>query len=146
MTINHLSQLKNGKFGGDINLKKADDLTQNVTIKGKLVTSDSLNLQKYVLKVGEFKKTNGKLNIQEGRFYVENNFNMSDYASLTMDKSAGYMQIKGDTELSVNSALFTAGTSEFCGSVKVLKNLTAGESHKTILSGKKIGLGRDYGA
>lgn len=144
MTINHLSQLKNGKFGGDINLKKADDLTQNVTIKGKLVTSDSLNLQKYVLKVGEFKKTNGKLNIQEGRFYVENNFNMSDYASLTMDKSAGYMQIKGDTELSVNSALFTAGTSEFCGSVKVLKNLTAGESHKTILSGKKIGLGRDY--
>mgnify|MGYP002517040755 FL=1 len=144
MTINHLSQLKNGKFGGDINLKKADDLTQNVTIKGKLVAPASLNLQKYVLKVGEFKKTNGKLNIQEGRFYVENNFNMSDYASLTMDKSAGYMQIKGDTELSVNSALFTAGTSEFCGSVKVLKNLTAGESHKTILSGKKIGLGRDF--
>ena len=144
LQIEHLRQLKKGKFGGNILLIQDDEMTNNVNIRGQLYTNNNLKLGTYTLSVGELEKEKGELDIAQGRLYVENNMKLVSNASLTMNQTSAYVQVKGDAILELGKSTLTDGISEFCGSVNASRNLIATGEHKTLLSGKKIGTGRDY--
>ena len=59
--LTSLGQLKDGIFGGNVCLTKADTLTQDITIGGMLFTNYDLNLVGHTITTGSFQKKSGNL-------------------------------------------------------------------------------------
>ena len=147
MYIGTCSQLKEGKFGGNIKCDRQDVLTQDVNIAGDFVSEQNMDLNGHTLSAASFRKDGGKLSVNRGKLVTEHNFEIGANCYLCMEHDEDRIRVKGDFCMASNNTnnKLCAGQLEISGDVTVTGSrfLPCG-SHQTILSGKVGRLGREY--
>lgn len=147
MHIGTCSQLKEGKFGGNIKCDRQDVLTQDVNIVGDFVSEQNMDLNGHTLSVASFRKDGGKLSVNRGKLVTEHNFETGANGYLCMEHDDDRIRVKGDFIMASNNtnSKLCAGQLEISGDVTVTGSrfLPCG-SHQAILSGKVGRLGREY--
>lgn len=147
MYIGTCSQLKEGKFGGNIKCDRQDVLTQDVNIAGDFVSEQNMDLNGHTLSAASFRKDGGKLSVNRGKLVTEHNFEIGANCYLCMEHDEDRIRVKGDFSMASNNTnnKLCAGQLEISGDVTVTGSrfLPCG-SHQTILSGKVGRLGREY--
>lgn len=147
MHIGTCSQLKEGKFGGNIKCDRQDVLTQDVDIAGDFVSGQNIDLNGHTLSAASFRKDGGKFSVNRGKLVTEHNFETGVNGYLCMEHDDDRIRVKGDFSMASNNTnnKLCAGQLEISGDVTVTGShfLPCG-SHQTILSGKVGRLGREY--